>query len=58
MFYQNNSKASPEAQACGASNGCVLGERAAGMRGHPDLAFVPPVLFSEERRPSPADADL
>jgi len=51
MFYQKNSKASPEAQACGASEGSVLGERATGMRGHQDLALVPPVLFSEERRP-------
>lgn len=57
VFYQKNSKASPEAQACGASEGSVLGERATGVRGHQGLALVPPVLFSEERRPSPADAD-
>ena len=54
---QKNSKASPEAKASGSYERSVLGERAAGMRGHQDLAIVPPVLFPEERRPSPAAAD-
>jgi hypothetical protein len=57
MFYQKNSKASPETQACGASKGIFQGERAAGMHGHKYLAFILSLLFEEQRRPSLEDAD-
>ena len=48
MCSQKNSKASPKAKASGSSEGSVLGERAACMRGHQDLALVPP--DSSQRR--------
>ena len=57
MFSQKNSEASSEAQAGRSPEGCVLGERAAGLQGYPDLPFIPSLPFPQKRRPGPSATD-